>query len=153
MSIQTLQFIEPMTEDQRNVLNSLRQQALEITPFPSNPLSPPTPEELQMNLETLAEPRSPERQIKPRARRTQRPPKEKKNKSHAQLKGDDRRKLEALITSLKDKLDSQTVATAFNIEESYAMFLIKNSRKIRHWRLRLENEDPSRCQLRKHFCV
>ena len=71
MSIQTLQFIEPMTEDQRNELNSLRQQALEITPFPSNPLFPPTPEELRMNLETLAEPRSPERQMKPRAGRTQ----------------------------------------------------------------------------------
>ena len=129
MSIQALQFIEPMTEEQRNELNSLRQQALEITPFPSYPLSPPTPEELQRNLETLAEPRSPERQIKPRARRTQRPPKEKKNKSHAQLKGDDRRKLEALITSLKDKLDSQTVAITFNIEETYAAYLIKKFKK------------------------
>ena len=45
MKFQTLHFIEPMTEDQRNELKSLRQQALEITPFPSNPLSPLTPEE------------------------------------------------------------------------------------------------------------
>ena len=131
MSIQTLQFIEPMTEDQRNELNSLRQQALESTPFPSTPLFPPTPEELQMHLETLAEPRSPEHQIKPRARRTQRPPKVKINKSHAQLKGTDRKRLELLISQLGDKLDSQTVANTFEIEESYAKYLLKKYQKTK----------------------
>ena len=131
MSIQTLQFIEPMTEDQRNELNSLRQQALEITPFPSNPLSLPTPEELRKNLEALSEPRSPEHQIKPRVYRTHPPPKEKKNKSQAQLKGTDRKRLELLISQLGDKLDPQTVANAFEISEEYAKYLLNKYKKTK----------------------
>ena len=45
------------------------------------------------------------------------------------MKGDDRRKLDTNIDKLGDKLDSQTVTTAFNIEESYAAYLIKKFKK------------------------
>ena len=85
MTEPTVRFVPVMTDEQREIYRELRQQQLEMTPFPDRPLVQPTQEEIERAHAEMTTPHSPSLLHPPPEPLPQPEPVRARRNSHPQL--------------------------------------------------------------------
>ena len=142
MNQPVIHIINRLTEEQRNEFNQLRQHAIENDHFPANPPIIPSQEELDMQLTQLMTPLSPERSIIPATPRTPTPVRQRKRKSHPQLKGPEREIAERIIRHNEATIKPADLVAILKIDTTYATSLIKKFRKEKSLAVKTSKRGP-----------
>ena len=97
MTEPTVRFVPVMTDEQREIYKELRQQQLEMTPFPDRPLVQPTQEEIERAHAEMTAPHSPPLLHPPPEPLPQPQPVRARRNSHPQLNDEQRKMVEGFI--------------------------------------------------------